>query len=440
MVEDKVDIVTTSDFDHTEAINDIDARYADKDDIDDVGEELTVEETIVVEQRDPEIIKCLLTGLPSPSSLVLSLVTLVINVVLAAMVMDYVYRATLLYPAHDLSFARVGYVSDTTASILVREPDSLHYPISASYRVSEDLLTPTAWKSGGRTIGSLSTSTDFTGQFFIDRLKPDTHYQYITSNNHSGSFTTAPLKGRISSRHGSFTFLHSSCLKNAFPYNPLAHPLSNAGLRYLAQALKGIEAQFMLFLGDFIYIDVPRRHGLSTVEDYRREYRHIYASPDWPAASRDLPWIHVYDDHEIANDWDKNTTNYFAAASDPYENYHISVNPPTARTGKTYFQFTNGPASFFMLDTRRYRSPNDKTNGSDPLTGAPTKSMLGQQQLHDLLAWLRQSERPGVQWKIVVSSVPFTLNWQKGAQDTWRGYLGEREVSLRDEIENRVTD
>lgn len=43
----------------------------------------------------------------------------------------------------------------------------------------------------------------------------------------------------------------------------------------------------MLFLGDFIYIDVPKRFGV-TVEDYRREYRQVYSSPDWPAVGQNL--------------------------------------------------------------------------------------------------------------------------------------------------------
>ncbi len=35
-----------------------------------------------------------------------------------------------------------------------------------------------------------------------------------------------------------------------------------------------------------------------------------------------------------------------------------------------------------------------------------------------------------MRWKVVVSSVPFTKNWWFGAQDTWRGYLGERQIIL----------
>ncbi|KAK4622133.1 Alkaline phosphatase D [Fulvia fulva] len=417
---------------------DVDARYADGHVIT-PGEELVVEEDIELEEEDPQIFKTLATGLPSSASTFWSAITFLINAALVAMTIDLVYRAKTFYPQHDLSMARVGFVSDSSVKLLVREPDATKFPVFASYRYADPplksslggMLPDTAWRSAGQ-LDWLDNKTDFTGAFELKSLKPDTRYQWVVSNNHSGHFTTAPKTGQISARaenNDQFTFVHSSCIKLNFPYSAFEHPLSAPGLRHLARALKEVKAQFMLFLGDFIYIDVPHRHGI-TLEDYRREYRQVYSSPDWPAVSEDLPWIHVYDDHEIQNDWSGNTTDVFLAANDPYEHYHTSVNPPAHRKGETYFSFTQGPATFFMLDTRRYRSPNDATNGSDPITGEATKTMLGAQQLADLLHWLARPEPAGVKWKIVVSSVPFTKNWWFGAQDTWRGYLGERQVIL----------
>lgn len=388
-------------------------------------------ETSILEDSGPHVLRTLLTGLPSPNGIIWSLMTFAINVSLVAMTFDLTYRARVFYPAQDLSMARVGYVSDSVAEILVRQPDTDKLPVFASYRIPGSEPHDAAWKPGG-SIDFLDNSTDFTGVFSLKNLHPDTRYQWSVSNDHSGFFTTAPRPGKLSARAGSeglYTFIHSSCLKNHFPYSPFDHPLSNHGLRSLSKVIRGLEAQFMLFLGDFIYIDVPRRHG-NSAKDYRREYRQLYASPDWPDATTDLPWIHVYDDHEVANDWDKNTTGVFSAAYDPYLHYHISVNPPAVRAGESYFSFTQGPATFFMLDTRRYRSPNDATNGSDPVTGASTKTMLGHRQLADLLDWLERPDPAGVRWKIVVSSIPFTKNWWYGSQDTWRGYLGERQIIL----------
>ena len=403
-------------------------------------QELDVEETIVVEENESKILRTLLTGIPSPGSLFWSIVTGLINLALVLMVCDLVFTPTLFYESHNLSMARVGYVSDKTANILVREPRAAEYPVFLSYRYADAPLDgyrehDTSWKSVG-SIGWLDNSTDFTGTFEITGLRPDTRYQYSASSNHSGYFTTAPRPGHTSPRKGSsFTFLHSSCIKPNFPYNPLNHKLSMPGFAHLARLLPTLGAQFMLFLGDFIYIDVPHRFG-TDLETYRREYRQVYASPDWPSVSSsygsELPWIHVMDDHEIANDWDRNTTGVYPAAADPWHHYQTSVNPPPVRAGASYFSFVQGPASFFMLDTRRYRDPFDGTNGTwdefDPTS--PRKSMLGTQQRQDLLTWLSAREPTGVRWKIVISSIPFTKNWRFGSEDTWAGYLGERQEIL----------
>lgn len=180
----------------------------------------------------------------------------------------------------------------------------------------------------------------------------------------------------------------------------------------------------MLFLGDFIYIDVPRRLGYD-VETYRREYRQVYASPNWPSVSADLPWLHVLDDHEIANDWDANTTAPYPSAVDPWHIYHTSINPPSADPGTSYFTFTHGPASFFLMDTRRYRSPSSAFPPDHP-----EKTMLGKQQLSSLLEFFSASPPEGVKWKFVISSIPFTRNWRFGSSDTWGGYLRERQIIL----------
>ncbi len=189
----------------------------------------------------------------------------------------------------------------------------------------------------------------------------------------------------------------------------------------------------MLFLGDFIYIDVPKRFGVSA-EDYRREYRQVYASPDWPLVGQNLSWIHVWDDHEIADNFDQNTTGVYHAAADAYNTYQTSVNPPRARQAgtyftqrpdATYFEFTQGPATFFMLYTRTYRD-----SSSELPANSTEKTMLGPEQLADLLAFLQKPEPKGVKWKIVASSIPFTKNWRVNSIDTWSGYLSERQIIL----------
>lgn len=94
------------------------------------------------------------------------------------------------------------------------------------------------------------------------------------------------------------------------------------------------------------------------------------------------------------------------------------------RRTATYFEFSQGPASFFMMDTRKYRDKNSLPANSTE------KTMLGAEQLTDLLAYLARPEPKGVRWKIVASSIPFTKNWRVNSLDTWAGFLHERQIIL----------
>ena len=377
------------------------------------------------EPSDPQALRTLLTGLPSPSSLAWSIATITINLALVLMSLDLVYRAPLFYQSNDLSFTRVGYVSENSARILVREPDVNQLPLFVSYKEGDStaVSNTNAWSVADK-IYYLSNQTDFAHTLTISGLRSSTRYQFSTSNGHYGDFLTAAPAGKLHPFSSKFTFLTTSCIKPRFPYSPLDHPLRIPGLDHLTNWIPSLGASFMLFLGDFIYIDVPHRFGFSH-HTYRSEYRRVYASPSWPGATKSLPWLHVIDDHEIANDWDAQLAPPYPQAYDPFQIYHHSVNPPLVSPNATYYSFVQGPASFFLLDTRRYRSAEFELPPEHP-----DKTMLGPTQLAAFLAWLKKPEPTGVHWKIVVSSIPFTRNWRINALDTWSGYLFERQTIL----------
>lgn len=69
-----------------------------------------------------------------------------------------------------------------------------------------------------------------------------------------------------------------------------------------------------------------------------------------------------------------------------------------------------------MLDTRTYRTEPTHENST----------ILGQAQLQSLLTYISTPEQPGIHWKIISSSVPFTKNWHVGTTDTWGGFMNER--------------
>ncbi|KAJ5345146.1 hypothetical protein N7452_003150 [Penicillium brevicompactum] len=383
-------------------------------------------ETIPRTRTGDSVFKTLFGGLPHAGSRFLTWTTILINVILSLLTFDFLARDFVLHPTENVSFSRIGYVSPTTANLVFREPDTAHLPVTIKY---QDLTTNTGdWHEEG-IIYQLNNSTDFTVAVTINNLKPSTQYRYSLSNNKSGTFITSPKpKSPEASR---LSFVTSSCLKPNFPYNILSHPLRVPGIEQMTDVLaklpEVLRPAFMLFLGDFIYIDVPYRLG-SSLTHYRSEYRRIYSSPSWnygPENNRaiDLPWLHTLDDHEIENDWSQgNKTSPYPEAADPFVHYHVSGNPPIPETSfahpdnVTYFSFTNGPASFFMLDTRTYRTEPAQEDST----------ILGHAQLQSLLTYISTPEQPGVHWKIISSSVPFTKNWHVGTTDTWGGFLNER--------------
>lgn len=361
-------------------------------------------------------LRSLAMGIPSTLSKTASLATVYANVLLVLLAMDFTFRGHLLYPTDSLTFSRIGYVSTNMAKILVREPHADRFPLQLSYQH--------VGNNGSLhqlEIPALNESTDYTYPVTLSGLEANSRYNYSLSNNLSGEFTTAPsLNTQGASR---LSFVTSSCIKPNFPYNPFSHPFRIPGLEILADTLarwtptNNQPPSFMLFLGDFIYADVPVRFG-DSVSAYRNEYRKVYASPSWHHGPDDqpsrLPWLHTLDDHEIANDWAAGSDMApYPAAAEPYWDYHVAVNPPVSPASKssipdknaTYFQFTTGPASFFVCDTRTYRTPPSPD---------PQASMLGPTQLHALLRFLAAPEPRGVHWKVMATSVPFTRNFRTG--------------------------
>ncbi|CAK7202106.1 hypothetical protein SEUCBS139899_004826 [Sporothrix eucalyptigena] len=429
-VEPKFEIIKEVDVVVTDtAIEDDEGNGIEEEDVD-------VTSSLAARPKPLNAVRTLLLGFPSPSKL-LSLLAVLTNILLVLLVADRVYSEHAI-TAEDLSFVRIGYVSDTSAKFLIREPNQAKMPVTIEIRLRDPQppFDSPIWEMAGG-VRWTDNSTDYTAVLTVPLRHPVQRvYEWRTSNNHSGEFTAGPKAGQAPALHdGNFTFVATSCMVSRVPYNPRDHPLAIPGTRYLAKVLPSLGAQFMLFLGDFIYVDVPRWWGKS-VSDYRQKYRQVYASPDWSPIAQNLSWIHVLDDHEISNDWSQGETGIYHAAVDPYHHYHTAANPPlarqagagsllrTSRPGASYFEFQQGPASFFMLDTRSYRSSNKL-----PFDDA-NKTMLGADQLADFLAFLRRPEPRGIKWKIVASSVPFTKNWRINTRDTWGGFLAERQVIL----------
>ncbi|KAK7470526.1 hypothetical protein VKT23_001951 [Stygiomarasmius scandens] len=334
----------------------------------------------------------------------------IVNTLILLFVADFLYRGHFLYHEDNLSFSRLGFLDPTSSRLLIRHPKASNFTLTYVSSGAEANLQ-----------ASISPLEDYTTSVTLNNLAPSTRYNYTTSLGHSGSFHTPPAnKKKIS-------FISSSCWKPFYPYNPLSHALSIAGLRHLGDYVEKVNVpDFIFFLGDFIYSDLPVQVAPYTKEYYTTLFRQVYASPDWSEKLRNIPWLHMFDDHEIVNDWYKEMPqgqDMYRDAMNPFVWYQHRVNPPSSDPNKYYYTYKRGDASFFVLDTRSYRDvPPAKDSSSG---GLGQQSMLGKQQFAELEAWI-MSEKG---WKVIVSGVPFTRNWSEGGDemDSWAGYLEERQ-------------
>ena len=188
-----------------------------------------------------------------------------------------------------------------------------------------------------------------------------------------------------------------------------------------------------LFLGDYIYEmdrEGPVRSDFNSndLRSYRRKYGMYRADPGLQELHRLHPAVHVWDDHEVANNYSDNrpapaplqrSAAYRAAfewiprAVYPQERSRIYKRIPLGRT-----------ADVFLLDERQYR-----TGDGD---GQPRR-ILGETQMQWLIDGLRASR---ARWKIIAQQVVVAPMAYGDAprRDNWSGYPEQR-VRLLGEIE-----
>src|SRR5207245_1848401 len=216
------------------------------------------------------------------------------------------------------------------------------------------------------------------------------------------------------------------------------------------------ELDAVLFLGDYIYEGTARgnivreyaKRGWSySLADYRDRYAQYKTDRDLQAAHAAFPWIVTWDDHEVENNYaggisedDPRNKAALAERSAGYQAFyeHMPVRTPRPQGPdlKLYRSLSyGGLATFFVLDTRQYRSPEvalcpeteQTPSGYCPASVDPTRTMLGADQRGWLLKGLRESGSP---WNFVAQSVRFAQQDSSpdlgkhtfDGVDNWMGY------------------
>ncbi|WP_408931072.1 alkaline phosphatase D family protein [Corynebacterium sp. YSMAA1_1_D6] len=272
--------------------------------------------------------------------------------------------------------------------------------------------------------GSVQASAESDHTVHVDPhgLRPDTVYFYRFTLDGAvspvGRTKTAPAPD---ASPDSLTFGVASC----------ANWESGFFTAYSDIARRGRSGQldYMVFLGDYLYEYAAETHAgfgpvrlhhpaheIVTLADYRTRYGRYRTDPELQAAHAALPWVAVWDDHEIANNnWSGGAGNHDPATEGPwrerqaaamrayFEWMPVRATSPS-EAGHLYRSLTFGDlVELTMMDLRTYR---DQQVSWNPVAfNAQGRTMLGSEQYDWLLSKIETSQAA---WNVLGNSVMFS--------------------------------
>lgn len=226
------------------------------------------------------------------------------------------------------------------------------------------------------------------------------------------------------------------------------------------------DLDLVVHLGDYIYEyggkdKQVRRHTegeIKTLDDYRNRYAQYRTDPHLQAAHAKFPWLIVWDDHEVDNNYandiseEKNvdSAELLLRRANAYQAFYESMplrrfSLPTGPDMQLYRQVNYGRlANFEMLDTRQYRTDQPSGDGKKPLLEGvfdPKATLLGATQERWLMSGLLQST---AHWNILGQQVMMARADVKAGEeslfsmDQWAGYDVARKRLLQFIADRRV--
>lgn len=246
---------------------------------------------------------------------------------------------------------------------------------------------------------------DFTAHVDLAGLQPGTRYFYRAVAESGdrraaglvGSFTTAPAPDQVAE----VVFAWGADMSERFkPYR-------------IFDPIRAKQPQFFLFLGDMVYADIDA--NAQTLAEYRAIHRRNRDDEPFWRFARATAIYAVWDDHEVANNFDRTHGRLALGRQALFEHWPIRRDP--ADPQRLYRSVRWGRlVELFILDSRQYRSPAFDRDTAQ-------KTMLGAAQKAWLLDGLRASTAT---FKIIGSTVSLKYH---GA-DSWEGYTTERDELL----------
>ncbi|SFF90271.1 alkaline phosphatase D [Planifilum fulgidum] len=223
------------------------------------------------------------------------------------------------------------------------------------------------------------------------------------------------------------------------------------------------DLDLVLHLGDYIY-----EHGTGeylcpsgnvrshnsrkprTLEEYRNRHALYKTDPDLQKAHAAFPWVVVWDDHEVENNYagtipqgEEGRRDFIRRRMAAYRAYyeHMPLRSrfmPRRGEMRLYRRFRCGDlVNFHVLDTRQYRDNQAGGDGWKPPgreSADPNRTLLGAEQERWLLSGLENSK---ARWNVIAQQVFFSKKDVRVGpgellnMDSWDGYPASRDRILK---------
>jgi phosphodiesterase/alkaline phosphatase D-like protein len=270
-----------------------------------------------------------------------------------------------------------------------------------------------------------SAAVDHTLKLRVGGLQPDTRYWYAWQSRDALSPIGRTKTAAPADSGKAIVVGFSSCQR-------FGDGFFNAHKEAAARE----DLDLYAFLGDYTYeyedaaddeLGRPAEGASTDLTSYRAKLRRYRADPHLRELHRLQPVVHVWDDHEVADNYSDGDP--APSAQQRSAGYRASFEwmPRMSVPGDRHRLYRNWRlgrhAELFMLDERQYRDP-----------GTPGTTMLGRPQLDWVKAGLSASD---ASWKLIGNPVMIALLGFNGPggglsfnRDQWDGYTTERDELL----------
>ena len=255
-------------------------------------------------------------------------------------------------------------------------------------------------------VESTDPSCDFTVKVAIDDLDPDRRWFYRFGHDGvysaTGNARTAPVPGANVDR-----------LRIAFVSCQMYSEGYYAAYRHILDE----DVDFVVHLGDYIYeygtdseeyglkrlrqdpVDQPK-----TVEGYRSKYRLVRRDADLVECHRQLPFVAIWDDHEVFDDYDRTVDPAIRGAAYQawFENMPFIARPEDPTRIHRDLRWGN-LVDMYLMDLGQYRDPEAPAPflslaDDGRVAHEEGRTMLGSVQREAVKGWLNDSDAT---WRVI---------------------------------------